>query len=57
MKTRYWIQRGVAFVAAVVLTMTAGLARAEDKPLITIGFSIEQTGGLAAVGKTGLLAF
>jgi branched-chain amino acid transport system substrate-binding protein len=57
MKTRYWIQRGAAFVAAVVLTMTAGLARAEDKPPITIGFSIEQTGGLAAVGKTGLLAF
>jgi branched-chain amino acid transport system substrate-binding protein len=57
MTTRYWIQRGLALVAAAVLTMTAGLARAEDKPPITIGFSIEQTGGLAAVGKTGLLAF
>ena len=31
--------------------------RAGDKPPITIGFSMEQTGGLAAVGKTGLLAF
>ncbi len=50
--------RGVlAALAIATLGRTAAEARAEDKPPITIGFSIEQTGGLAAVGKTGLLAF
>jgi branched-chain amino acid transport system substrate-binding protein len=34
-----------------------GQARADDKPPITIGFSMELTGGLAVVGKSGLLAF
>jgi branched-chain amino acid transport system substrate-binding protein len=52
--------RRCRFLAAIVvagLVLAAQTARAEDKPPITIGFSIEQTGGLAAVGKTGLLAF
>ncbi|HEV8029391.1 MAG TPA: amino acid ABC transporter substrate-binding protein [Stellaceae bacterium] len=44
-------------LAAFGLLWVAASARADDKPPITIGFSIEQTGGLAAVGKTGLLAF
>jgi branched-chain amino acid transport system substrate-binding protein len=48
---------GQALCAAAALLMTAFGARADDKPPISIGFSIEQTGGLAAVGKTGLLAF
>jgi branched-chain amino acid transport system substrate-binding protein len=43
--------------AAALLALASIAARADDKPPITIGFSIEQTGGLSAVGKTGLLAF
>jgi branched-chain amino acid transport system substrate-binding protein len=48
--------------AAGLLLWSVPAARAADekpgdKPPIKIGFSIEQTGGLAAVGKTGLLAF
>jgi len=42
-------------IAALALLWSGGLARAADP--IKIGFSIELTGGLAAVGKTGLLAF
>jgi branched-chain amino acid transport system substrate-binding protein len=49
--------RRLVAVLAMALGMIATVARADDKPPITIGFSIEQTGGLAAVGKTGLLAF
>ena len=45
------------WLAAVLLGLTAAAAHADEKPPIKIGFSIEQTGGLAAVGKTGLLAF
>ncbi len=50
------------FAAFAALLLLAPGSRAADekpgdKPPITIGFSIEQTGGLAAVGKTGLLAF
>jgi branched-chain amino acid transport system substrate-binding protein len=48
---------GYALFVALAALLLAAPARAEDKPPITIGFSIEQTGGLAAVGKTGLLAF
>ena len=46
-----------AFFAAAALLLCLGTAVAQDKPPIRIGFSIEQTGPLAAVGKTGLLAF
>src|SRR5271154_4855071 len=46
-----------AGLAAAALWLLPAAARAEDKEPIKIGFSIEQTGGLAAVGKTGLLAF
>lgn len=42
-------------IAALALLGVATVARAADP--IKIGFSIEQTGPLAAVGKTGLLAF
>src|SRR5580704_11766749 len=53
------LKRALCALATAALGSAALLsagARAEEKP-ITIGFSIEQTGGLAAVGKTGLLAF
>ncbi|MBV8776484.1 MAG: amino acid ABC transporter substrate-binding protein [Alphaproteobacteria bacterium] len=46
-----------AFGAIAALLFAGAAAQADDKPPITIGFSIEQTGGLSAVGKTGLLAF
>ena len=42
-------------LAALALLCGASATRAADP--IKIGFSIEQTGPLAAVGKTGLLAF
>jgi branched-chain amino acid transport system substrate-binding protein len=42
-------------LAALLLLAGAGMARAEEP--IKIGFSMELTGGLAAVGKSGLLAF
>ena len=42
-------------IAALALLWSAPAARAADP--IRIGFSIELTGPLAAVGKTGLLAF
>jgi branched-chain amino acid transport system substrate-binding protein len=42
-------------LGAVLLGSTASGTNAAEP--ITIGFSIELTGGLAAVGKTGLLAF
>ena len=42
-------------IAALPLLWSGDLARAAEP--IKIGFSIEQTGPLAAVGKTGLLAF
>src|SRR5579872_5491601 len=45
------------WLAAVLLGLTGFAARAEDKPPITIGFSMELTGPLAVVGKSGLLAF
>ena len=47
---------GIAFVMAALGTAPI-MARADDKPPITIGFSMELTGPLAVVGKTGLLAF
>lgn len=43
----------LAFAASVA---TAGLARAQDKQPITIGFGMALTGGLAAGGKSALLA-
>ena len=42
-------------IAALALLWSAPAARAADR--IRIGFSIQLTGPLAAVGKTGLLAF
>src|SRR5580658_1943531 len=50
-------RRAVGALVALILLVLIPPAWADDKPPITIGFSIEQTGGLAAVGKTGLLAF
>ena len=44
-----------AAIAALALLLGATAARAADP--IRIGFSMELTGPLAAVGKTGLLAF
>ena len=38
--------------AAIAFLLLALPARAEDKPPITIGFSIEQTGGLASFGRS-----
>jgi branched-chain amino acid transport system substrate-binding protein len=49
--------RRLAVALAIAFVASTGSARADDKPPITIGFTIEQTGGLAPVGKTGLLAF
>jgi len=50
------IPRVVCFaIAALALLLGTTVARAADP--IRIGFSIELTGPLAAVGKTGLLAF
>jgi len=50
------IRRVVCFaIAALALLLGTTVARAADP--IRIGFSIELTGPLAAVGKTGLLAF
>ncbi|HTQ34641.1 MAG TPA: amino acid ABC transporter substrate-binding protein [Stellaceae bacterium] len=46
-----------AWLAGALLVMTTAVARADDKPPITIGFSMELTGPLAVVGKSGLLAF
>jgi branched-chain amino acid transport system substrate-binding protein len=43
------------FLTFVVAVMVSGGARAEDKP-ITIGFGMAQTGGLAAGGKSAILA-
>src|SRR5580658_6117131 len=51
-----WFQRALCVASACCLLWTAP-ARADDKPPITIGFSMELTGPLAVVGKTGLLAF
>jgi branched-chain amino acid transport system substrate-binding protein len=48
---------GRAFLTAALLAVACVAARADDKPPITIGFSMELTGPLAVVGKTGLLAF
>jgi branched-chain amino acid transport system substrate-binding protein len=47
----------LAALAIAMLGMVAAEARADDKPPITIGFSMELTGPLAVVGKSGLLAF
>jgi hypothetical protein len=46
---------GSIAMAASSVTAQVGNARAAEP--ITIGFSIELTGPLAVVGKTGLLAF
>src|SRR5262249_27531134 len=43
--------------ALVTICLLAAPARAQEKPPITIGLSMALTGGLRAVGKTGLLAF
>src|SRR5271155_1949783 len=57
MTTNIGTRRTIAAIASLILLLLILPARAADQPPITIGFSIEQTGGLAAVGKTGLLAF
>lgn len=49
------IAAGFGLVAALLLS--GAPARAEDKPPIKIGLSMELTGPFAVVGKTGLLAF
>jgi branched-chain amino acid transport system substrate-binding protein len=49
--------KGRVLLAAALLVVTCVVARADDKPPITIGFSMELTGPFAVVGKTGLLAF
>jgi branched-chain amino acid transport system substrate-binding protein len=46
----------LAALALAALGLIAGTARADDSP-IKIGFSMELTGPLAVVGKSGLLAF
>jgi branched-chain amino acid transport system substrate-binding protein len=52
------LRKTLGAVAAIgLLSLTTTTARADDKPSITIGFSMELTGPLAVVGKTGLLAF
>jgi branched-chain amino acid transport system substrate-binding protein len=43
------------FLTLVAAAMMSAAARAEDKP-ITIGFGMAQTGGLAAGGKSAILA-
>jgi branched-chain amino acid transport system substrate-binding protein len=45
-----------ALALAFVLGVVSGAARAEDKQPITIGFGMALTGGLAAGGKSALLA-
>jgi branched-chain amino acid transport system substrate-binding protein len=57
MTTKLAARLAASVLAALALLVLPAAARAEDRPPITIGFSIEQTGGLSAVGKTGLLAF
>ena len=57
MTTYLETRRPLAVLTALALLVLTLPARADNKPPITIGFSMEQTGGLAAVGKTGLLAF
>jgi len=54
MMTTDWLRRLLAGSAVAWLALASQAASAEDKPPITIGFSIEQTGGLSAVGKTGV---
>ena len=50
--------RGVVGTAiAATLLLLGGMACAEEKEPIKIGFSMELTGPFAVVGKTGLLAF
>jgi branched-chain amino acid transport system substrate-binding protein len=51
-KRAVWV---LALLAAFGLA-SAGAARAEDKQPITIGFGMAQTGGLAAGGKSAILA-
>ena len=50
-------RRLLAALAVLGLALAAPGVRAEDKPPIAIGFSMELTGPLAVVGKTALLAF
>jgi branched-chain amino acid transport system substrate-binding protein len=56
-----WLREAFFAFLAVCLWWAPQPARADekpgDKPPITIGFSMELTGPLAVVGKTGLLAF
>ncbi|HWB49888.1 MAG TPA: amino acid ABC transporter substrate-binding protein, partial [Stellaceae bacterium] len=56
MTTTLGWRRAVCGLAAMILLIVVEPARAEEKP-IAIGLSMALTGGLAAVGKTGLLAF
>jgi branched-chain amino acid transport system substrate-binding protein len=56
MTQRVWMRRFAAALVVATLGMTSAPAHADDNP-ITIGFSMELTGPLAVVGKSGLLAF
>ena len=51
------MRQAICAAAAAILLWAAGPARAADPEPIKIGFSMELTGPLAVVGKTGLLAF
>jgi branched-chain amino acid transport system substrate-binding protein len=56
-----WLRQVSSATLVCCLWLAPQAARADekpgDKPPITIGFSMELTGPLAVVGKTGLLAF
>jgi branched-chain amino acid transport system substrate-binding protein len=51
------MRNALCTIAAAAMLLGAGPARAADPEPIKIGFSMELTGPLAVVGKTGLAAF
>ena len=57
MTKKFGARRVLAAWVAAMLLLVIPRAWADDKTPITIGFSMELTGPLAVVGKTGLLAF
>ena len=56
---RTWMTSAIVIgsIAMAASSVTAPFGNARAAEPITIGFSIELTGPLAVVGKTGLLAF
>jgi hypothetical protein len=56
---RTWMTAAIVIgsIAMAASSVTAQVGNARAAEPITIGFSIELTGPLAVVGKTGLLAF